>query len=127
MPDDAQEMTNSSSPQEATITQLLEAIGDAIKGLLTVEVRTLVGDDAFASGARLKDGDASKALPAGTQGAFTSCDMASGDVTICYSKEVVDVAKIKELHDEAVALGTGIFKTNLQTLTDLLKALTKGS
>ena len=127
MPDDTQAQSNSPPTQEGTIAQVLGAIGDAIQGLLTVEVRTLVGDEAFAAGAAPKDGRASMALPAGTQGAFTSCNMASGDVTICYSEKVVDVAKIKELHDEAVTLGTGIFKTNLQTLTDLLKALTERS
>lgn len=127
MPDDTQVQSNSLPTQEGTVAQLLTAIQKTMNGLLTVEVRTLVGDEAFAAHAAFKEGAASTPLPAGTQGAFTSCHMATGDVTICYSKEVVDVAKIKELHDEAVTLGTGIFRTNLQTLTDLLKALNERS
>lgn len=103
----------------ATIRTLAERLQEAAKGLLTVEVRTLVGTEALGSLART--GEA--ALPPGTEGAFTACNMATGDITACFSGGVAASDQVQALHKEAVERGTLIFRDNMELLKKLLVEL----
>ena len=46
--------------------------------------------------------------------------MADGDIVTCYSDKVVNAADIKALHEQAVTLGTQIFRSNLEMLKKVL-------
>jgi hypothetical protein len=102
-----------------TIRTLAEKLQEAAKGLATVEVRTLIGSEALGGLA----GEAGQALPAGTEGAFTACNMATGDITACFSDAVAKSEQVQALHKEAVERGTQIFRDNMELLKTLLLEL----
>ena len=99
-----------------TIRTLAEKLQEAAKGLATVEVRTLVGTAALGS----LGGEGGKPLPPGTEGAYTACNMATGDITACFSDAAATSAQVQALHDEAVERGTKIFRDNMELLKTLL-------
>ncbi len=105
---------------QSTADTLAEKLKQAAEGLVTVKVRTLVGDASFAANAS----DANITVAQGTQGAYTACNMATGDIVLCYSDAVMKPEGVKALHDEAVALGTKIFTDNLTLLKNLLLDIT---
>lgn len=105
---------------KTTADTLADKIRKAAEGLVTVKVRTMIGDAAFATNA---SGD-NLAIAQGTQGAYTACNMATGDIVLCYSDQVMKPDAVKALHDEAVALGTRIFRDNLTLLKTLLLEIT---
>ena len=99
-----------------TIRTLAEKLQEAAKGLATVEVRTLIGGAALGGLA----GREGKPLPDGTEGAYTACNMATGDITACFSDAAATSAQVQALHAESVARGTQIFRDNMELLKTLL-------
>ncbi|MCC7283543.1 MAG: hypothetical protein IT556_14250 [Acetobacteraceae bacterium] len=87
----------------------------AVEELVTVKVVTFVGNEAFAK---------ATGQPAGTEGAATEVNMATGDITAAYSNAAAAGADVRSLHDAAVARGAEIFTRNIDTLKNLVLALT---
>lgn len=83
----------------------------AVAELVTVKVVTTVGNEAFAK---------ATGQPAGTEGASTEVNMATGDISAAYSNAAAAGADIRALHDAAVARGTEIFTRNIETLKTLV-------
>ncbi|WP_431283565.1 hypothetical protein ACQW02_01780 [Humitalea sp. 24SJ18S-53] len=105
---------------QSTIAALTDKLAKAAEGLLTVKVRTLLGNAALAKIASEANG---VEVLDGTQGAYTACNMATGDIVVCFSDNVTSVDQIKQLHDEAVKLGTETFRFNVDLLTKTLLQL----
>jgi len=105
---------------QTTISAFADKLGKAAEGLLTVKVRTLLGNQALAINAS-EDGVID--VPQGTEGAFSACNMATGDIIACFSDKVASADQIKQLHDEAVKLGTETFRRNVELLTKVLMEL----
>jgi hypothetical protein len=102
-----------------TIRTLAERLQEAAKGLVTVEVRTLIGNAALSENATKGD----QKVPLGTEGAYTACNMATGDITACFSDSVATSEQVQALHEEAVERGTKIFHANMELLKKLLLEL----
>lgn len=103
----------------ATIRTLAEKLQEAAQGLVTVEVRTLIGTAALGGLA----GSEAEKLPEGTEGAFTACNMATGDITACFSDSVATSEQVQALHKESLERGTQIFRDNMELLKKLLLEL----
>ena len=99
-----------------TIKAVADRLAEAAEGLVTVNVRTLVGTQSLAE---IGSTDKIK-IAQGTEGAYTACNMADGDIVTCYSDKVVNAADIKALHEQAVTLGTQIFRSHLEMLKKVL-------
>lgn len=99
-----------------TIQAVADKLAKAAEGLVTVKVRTLVGTQALSD----IGSDGGMKIAQGTEGAYTACNMATGDIVACFSDKVVNVADAKALHEQAVTLGTQIFRANLEMLKKVL-------
>jgi hypothetical protein len=102
---------------DSTIKSVAARIEEAARGLVTVEVRTLIGNTALAANASKAN---TIAVAEGTEGAYTACNMATGDIITCFSDGVAKPEQAKALHDEAVKLGTEIFRQNITMLKQVL-------
>lgn len=106
-------------PLSNTIAAVADKLAKAAEGLVTVEVRTLIGSAALAGNA----GNDDIQVPQGTEGAYTACNMATGDIIACYSDKVAASEQARELHEQAVELGTRIFNDNVELLKRILLEL----